>query len=69
MLQQLPLNSELLDKLKEDKDIKDISTSGPLTEDEWTRRLTFGLNRNNIPCVCLAYLRKKFIYQLALYST
>ena len=59
MLQQLPLNPDLLEKLKEDNNIKDISSSEPLTEDEWTRRLAFGLNRNNIPCICMAHLRNR----------
>lgn len=59
MLQQFSLDSDLLDKLKEDKDIKDISSLEPPTEDEWTRRLAFGLNRNNIPCVCMAGLRNR----------
>ena len=62
MLQQFSLNSDLLDKLEEDvKDEQDIYSLDPPSEDEWTRRLVFGPNRNSIPCVCTAHLRNKRI--------
>ena len=62
MLQhKIPLtnNSDLLYQLQQS--IPDIESLDPLTEDEWTRRLVFGLNRNGIECRYTVDLRNRSV--------
>jgi len=59
VLKEFNLRSKVL--LQLENEIQNVSNMTPLSEDDWTERLAFGLQKNNISCKFTAPLRNRSV--------